>query len=340
MKTSKTLTRVLAWSILVSGALAGCSFCMPGSSYEAVPPPLSVEEEASRDHLRTHVYMLAKEIGERNLQHYDGLERARDYVAEQFRLAGYVPSMQSFVYHGESFQNVEAILLGHGSPRESVVVGAHYDSVEGSPGANDNASGVATLLEVARSLVGRPLPITVRFVAFTTEEPPYFNAGEGMGSVEYAKALDDPAKDVRAMLSLETVGFYSDVPGSQHYPPFVGIFYPDRGNFIAFVGNVQSRGIVRKAVGAFRAAATLPSEGATLPAFIPGVAWSDHRSFWEFGVPAAMVTDTAPFRDAHYHMATDSPERLDYERMARLVTGLGEVVRALASNGPHPDSVR
>jgi Zn-dependent M28 family amino/carboxypeptidase len=306
---------------------------MPGDSYDAAPPPLSAEGEALRARLRAHVYELAERIGERNWPHYHGLELARDYIAGEFRRAGYEAALLPFAHRGATFHNVEAVLQTEPTAARCVVVGAHYDSVEGSPGANDNASGVAALLELARRLHGRRLPLAVRFVAFANEEPPYFNTGAGMGSVEYVRSLDDVANRVRAMLSLETVGFYRDEPGSQHYPPLVGLLYPDRGNFIAFVGNLRSRALVRTVVGHFRAVATLPSEGAALPASIPGVSWSDHRSFWAAGVPAVMVTDTAPFRDPHYHLASDTPERLDYGRMARLVEGLAHVVAALAKEG-------
>ena len=307
-------------SLLVGGALSGGTVSTSSAAEGAIV----------RERLRTHVRVLATDIGERNLPHLDRLERARDYVAEQFRLGGHAPSLQSYSHRGETFHNVEAVLDGSASPNESIVVGAHYDSVEGSPGANDNASGVATLLELARSLANRPQPMTVRFVAFANEEPPYFNTGEGMGSVEYVKRLDDPGRRVRAMLSLETVGYYDERPGSQRYPTLVGLFYPDRGDFIGFVGNWGSRRVLRTVLDTFRAATTLPSEGATLPAFVPGVAWSDHRSFWDAGVPAVMVTDTAPFRDPYYHTPRDTPERLDYDRMARLVTGLARVVESLA----------
>jgi Zn-dependent M28 family amino/carboxypeptidase len=187
------------------------------------------------------------------------------------------------------------------------------------------------MIELARAMRDRPLPRALRFVAFANEEPPYFNTGEGRGSVEFVKGITDPARRIRAMLSLETVGFYSDEPGSQRYPPLVGWFYPDRGNFIGFIGNLDSRRLVRRTLGAFRQATPLPAESAALPAFVPGVSWSDHRSFWDAGVPAAMVTDTALFRDPHYHRATDTPERLDYDRMALLVTGLTRVVTMLAS---------
>jgi Zn-dependent M28 family amino/carboxypeptidase len=275
--------------------------------------------------------VLAADIGERNWRHPEGLNRARDYVAAQLRAAGYAPTVVPFEHRGATFENVEAVLAGHGPGDASIVVGAHYDSVVGSPGANDNASGVATLVELARTLRSTSPALGVRFVAFANEEPPFFDTGDGMGSVAYARGLEEPSKRVRAMLSLETVGFYSDAPGSQHYPPLVGWLYPDRGNFIGIIGNLGSRSLVRRTLDAFRRAVPLPAEGATLPAFVPGVSWSDHRSFWDVGVPAAMVTDTALFRDPHYHRATDTPERLDYHRMALLVTGLVPVVTMLAS---------
>jgi Zn-dependent M28 family amino/carboxypeptidase len=319
---------LLAAVASLGGALTGC---MPGRSYDGAPPALSPEEQASREHLSAHVRRLSGDIGERNAGHYEALVEARDYIAEELRHAGYAVHRLAFRHDGQVFHNVEAVLDGHSAAGECVVVGAHYDSVEGSPGANDNASGVAALIEVARLLSGRALPITVRFVAFANEEPPYFNTRVGMGSVEYAKGLSDSAR-VRAMLSLETVGFYSDSPGSQHYPALVGLLYPDRGNFIAFVSNLGSSQLVRRALGVFREVATLPSEGAALPGSVPGVSWSDHRSFWDVGVPAVMITDTALFRDRHYHLASDTADRLDYERMARLATGLSKVVTALASD--------
>src|SRR5262249_54041571 len=176
-----------------------------------------------------------------------------------------------------------------------------------------------------RVLRAQTLSLPIRFVAFVNEEPPYFNTGEGMGSVEYVRSFEHPAASIRAMLSIETVGMYSDKPGSQRYPPVIGMFYQDRGNFIGFVGDLSSRALVHRAIGSFRSVATLPSEGAVLPSAIPGIAWSDHRSFSAAGIPAAMVTDTAPFRDPHYHRSSDTPERLDYDRMARLVVCLAKV---------------
>jgi len=303
---------------------------MPGRSYSGAPPPLTMSERAIRDRLRGHVEGLATGIGERNWRHYDGLDQAHRYVEHEFRRAGYAPESHPYEFGGETFYNVEAVLLGKASSNESIVIGAHYDSVEGSPGANDNATGVAALLELAKLLRGQLPEATLRFVAFANEEAPYFNTGDGMGSIQYARRFAARADSVRGMLSLETVGFYSDSPGSQTYPWGVGAFYPDRGNFIAFISNLRSRGLLRRVLGSFRAVATLPSEGAALPASMPGVAWSDHRSFWDVGIPAIMITDTAPFRDPQYHLHTDTPERLDYERIARLVVGLAHAILELA----------
>jgi len=161
------------------------------------------------------------------------------------------------------------------------------------------------------------------------EEPPHFRTEE-MGSRAYARRCRERKENVVAMLSLETIGCYSDEPGSQKYPFPFGLFYPSEGNFIAFVGNVSSRSFVRRCVATFREKAAFPSEGGALPGFVPGVGWSDHESFWENGYPGLMVTDTAPFRYAHYHRKADTPDQLDFERCARVVSGVEHVLRDLA----------
>jgi len=302
---------------------------MPGASFDAAPPALSAAGQEVRDNLAAHVRVLAGEIGERNLEHLEGLNRARDYAVQALARAGYATRLQTYTHRGESYANVEAVRAGRRDT--AVIVGAHYDSVLGSPGANDNASGVAVLLELARLLRDAAPEHTLRFVAFTNEEPPYFDADEGMGSAEYAAAIEASPASVAAMLSLETLGVYRDAPGSQTYPvPPIAWLYPDRGDFVAFIANPSSSALVRRLIGSFRAAATIPSQGAVLPAAVPGVAWSDHSSFWRRGVPAVMVTDTALFRDEAYHRSGDLPDRLDYERMARVVLGLEVAIRELA----------
>ena len=213
--------------------------------------------------------------------------------------------------------------------QEIVVVGGHYDTVSDSPGANDNASGTAAVLELARLLRNERFNRTIRFVAFVNEEPPHFDT-HSMGSRHYAARSAERDEDIVAMISMETIGYFRTEPGTQHYPPPFSLFYPNRGDFIGFVGNLASRSLVRRSIRVFRETTELPSEGVAALGQIPGITWSDHSSFWLHGYKALMITDTAPFRFPHYHMPTDTPEKLDYDRMARVVAGVAEVLRDLA----------
>lgn len=316
-------------AVAVIAALALMT-AMPGTSYRGVPPPLDRRELAIRDALERHVTVLAGEIGERNLWHAEGLEAARRYIAGALEGLGYEVRHQDYEVWGRRVSNLDAELPGRTKPEEIILLGAHYDSVLGCPGAGDNASGVAALLELARILRQSGVGRTVRFAAFVNEEPPFFFTSR-MGSVVYAREQRAAGAKVAAMFSLETIGYYSDAPGSQRYPFPLGGRYPDRGCFIAFVGNLASRRLLRRSIGAFRRHARLPSEGIAAPGYLPGVFWSDQWAFWRQGYRAVMITDTAPFRYPFYHTSEDTPDKLDYDRMAHLVVGLAEVVRHLAS---------
>jgi len=306
----------------------GCMIGMPGKSHSGPLPPMSAAEAAMAASIRRDVNELAGRIGIRTA--FDGdLAKAADYVESRFRESKYAVSRQAFTALGRPCVNLEAEIPGAAAPGEIVVVGAHYDSVAGCPGANDNATGVAGVLVLAAALAGSRPDRTVRFVAFANEEPPFFQT-DGMGSRVYARRCRERKENVVAMLSLETIGWFSDERGSQKYPPPLSLFYPGRGDFIAFVGNLSSRKLVRRAVGAFRAGARFPSEGGAFPAFLPGIGWSDHWAFWQEGYPALMVTDTAPFRYPHYHLPKDTPDKVDAGRCARVVAGLEKVVRDLA----------
>lgn len=308
---------------------------MPGRSYAGPLPPLSPAEADLRERLERHVRRLASGIGERNLWNPARLEAAARHAEEALRSAGAEPRIEAFELPEPPrgpVRNVLADLPGASRPSEIVVVGAHYDSVQGSPGANDNATGTAAALEIARLLAGRPLARTVRIALFVNEEPPFFQT-DGMGSLVHARGARRRGERIVSMLSLETIGCYRDEPGSQRYPIPIGFAYPDRGNFIAFLGDLGARGLVRDAVSAFRRRARFPSEGAALPGWVPGVGWSDHWAFREMGYPAAMVTDTALFRSPHYHTEGDTPEKIDFDRMARVVAGIRGVVEELAG-GP------
>jgi Zn-dependent M28 family amino/carboxypeptidase len=261
----------------------------------------------------------------------EGLDAAADAIDRAFADAGYTPARQRYEVLGRACDNVEAELRGSGSG--VVIVGAHYDSLGGTVGADDNGSGVAALLALARAFAHRLPARTLRFVAFANEEPPWFRKPE-MGSLVYAKRCRERGEDVTAMLSLETMGYFTDQPGTQRYPFPFGLFYPDAGDFIGFVGDRSSRDLVRRAVGTFRRSARFPSEGVAGPAALPGIGWSDQWSFWQEGYPAVMVTDTAPFRYPHYHEKPDTPDKLAYAPMARVVVGLERVIEDLAGAGP------
>lgn len=301
---------------------------MPGESHRGALPPLDDHQRTLAAMLRLDVTKLAGDIGERSTGRKGTLDRAWNHIEDTLSAAGYELKAHRYVADGRTVANLEAVREGQGRASEIVVVGAHYDSAPGAPGADDNASGVAVLLALARAF-DNPQPRTIRFVAFVNEEPPHFQ-NESMGSLQYARACKARGDDIVAMISLESLGYYRDEPRSQKYPPLVSWFYPDRGDFVAFVGNLSSRWLVREAIGTFRASTSFPSEGAALPSFVPGVGWSDHWSFWKAGYPAIMVTDTAPFRNPSYHTENDKPETLDYERLARVTSGLITVVSRLS----------
>jgi hypothetical protein len=273
------------------------------------------------DRLRHHVTVLAGEIGERNVFRPAALHAAAAYIHGEWTAQGHSVTSQRYEVGGVASENLEVTVRGRTKASEIVLIGAHYDSVQGSPGANDNASGVAALLEISREFARFAPERTVRFVAFVNEEPPFFTSGQ-MGSMVYAKAARKRGDDIRLMVSLEMLGFYSDVPGSQGYPPLLRFFYPDRANFIAMVSNLSSRKALRELVQAFRAHSDFPVESLAAFEAVPGLSWSDQLSFWRQGYPAVMVTDTAFYRYSHYHRASDTIDKLAYAPMARVVEGL------------------
>jgi Zn-dependent M28 family amino/carboxypeptidase len=331
--TRRALLRIgvlLAVLVLLVLGLGWYGTAMPGRSYRGALPALTVEQKALSTALEAHVRVLAGEIGARSMFWASKQAQSAKYLRDQLRAAGYAEVQETFAERGGRTPNLEVVLTGTKPGLACVVIGAHYDAYQGTPGADDNASGCAGVLEIARMMARSPGERTVRFVLFTNEEPPTFQTAN-MGSLVYAKDLQQRGIKVHAMLSLESIGYYRTEAGSQKYPlAGLGQVYPDTGDFIAFVGDLGSRSLVRRAIGAFREYAKFPSEGVALPGDIAGVGWSDHWAFWQTGVEAIMVTGTAPFRNPNYHQETDTPETLDYERMSRVVEGLAAVVRDLA----------
>jgi len=298
---------------------------MPGTSYQGTLPTLSSAEDQLRNALRSDVEMLSETIGQRNSLNYAGIEKAAEFLEAELNTAGYTVNHNKYQIDGKDYDNLEVEIKGNDRPDQIMLIGAHYDSVPFSPGANDNTSGTAATLELAKLFAKTKPARTLRFVHFVNEEQPFART-ENMGSLVYAKQAKAKGEIIMAMFSLESLGYYTDRPNSQPYPAPLSLFYPSVGNFISFIGNVDSRKLVRTAIHDFRLKAKFPSEGAALPNLIPGVGSSDHWSFWQMGYPAIMVTDTANYRDPNYHQSSDRAENLDYDRFARVTFGLAQVI--------------
>ena len=283
--------------------------------------------------LRAHVAALAGSIGERHVLRPGALAAASDYIAKEWREQGYTCEREAFSAEGALCTNIMVTRRGRSRASEILLIGAHYDTVQGSPGADDNASGVAGLLEVSRVFAAVEPDLSVRFAAFTNEEPPFFLT-DLQGSAVHARSARVRGERIALMVSLEMLGYYDDRPGSQRYPPVFGWFYPNRGNFLALVADLRSRRLMRRTAERFRAVSDFPLETCATFRWIPGVAWSDHYSFWRCGYRAIMVTDTAFYRNPWYHTARDTPDTLDYRRFAAAVDGLAACFAKLAA-GAH-----
>ena len=277
-------------------------------------------------YLHNVVTVLAEEIGIRSYQDHDRLRKSADYISGQLTSFGYNVSRQPCEFRGRVYDNVIAERTGTVSPENVLIIGAHYDTVRTTPGADDNASGVAGLLGLARALAGSEFRKTVRFVAFALEESPTCRT-RYMGSYQYARSLKAKNEQVEGMICLEMIGYFRDNAGSQHYPaPFMNRIFPKAGNYISLVGNRRSRDFTRMMAEEFRKAVDLPVITLNAPAIVIGIDFSDHWSFGKFGYKALMVTDTAFYRNPHYHAPTDVPNTLDYGRMAQVIAGLQAAV--------------
>ena len=289
----------------------------------------SVPQNITETNLAATVRTLSETIGIRSYRDITKLNKTADYIESQFRSFGCMVSRQAFSYENITYYNVIAEVKGwNPDKKEIIVIGAHYDTAEGTPGADDNASGIAGLLELARMIAREPAERTIRFIDFSLEEPPVFGTTK-MGSYVYAKKLADEKTPVKGMISLEMIGYFCEEKGCQQYPAIVGWFFPDKGNFISFVGNLSSRSFTRKVKKGFTRASSLPVETLNTFSSITGVDFSDHRNFWKFGFDAFMVTDTSFYRNGNYHEPGDTGEKLDYKRMSEVVSGLFEALRKM-----------
>ncbi|MFH1823882.1 MAG: M20/M25/M40 family metallo-hydrolase [Candidatus Firestonebacteria bacterium] len=274
--------------------------------------------------LKNHVKKLSNDIGDRNIFLYDKYEEAVKYLTLQFKSFGYDVQFQTFTASERKTKNIMVNKIGSEKPEEIFVVGAHFDTCF-NPGADDNASGIAGLLELARLIKKEDIKSTIRFVAFSNEEPPFFHTGN-MGSKVYAKELKTKKENVKAALIIESIGYYSEGKNSQKYPPFFGLFYPNKGNFIAVIGNFSSGWLVKKVKTSFKNNSNFPIESVSTFDFIPGIDFSDNWSFWKEGFSAVMITDTANFRNPNYHTNKDTFNTLDYYNIAEIVSGFYTVL--------------
>ncbi|MDQ1817311.1 M28 family peptidase [Massilia sp. CCM 9210] len=300
---------------------------VPGESSGTVSALATPIEQELAVRLRQHVVTIASK--EHNTRTPRALRETADYIDAELSRYGYKVEKQVFQADDETVWNLEVEIKGTSTPDEIVIIGAHYDSAHGSPGANDNGSGTAMVLELARRFRTARPERTLRFVLFTNEEPPHFST-TAMGSLVYANRSRARKENIVAMLSLETIGYYSDAPGSQRYPIIFKPFFPDVGNFVAIIGDLRSRELVQQTVSTFRKSSHLPSEGIAAFPWIKGIDWSDHSAFWTNDYRALMITDTAIFRYPHYHTKDDTPEKLNYPHIARLFSGIRVMVEELA----------
>ena len=290
--------------------------------------PLTVEQTLISKELVCDVGKLASEIGERNIWSYQNLVATADFIEASLTDRGYKINRQNFSVEGKTCSNIETEISGTGGLKEIVIIGAHYDTVFDSPGADDNSSGVAAVLALARRFAGQRPTRTLRFVLFANEEPPFFQTKD-MGSLIYAKSCRKRNDNIVAMLCLESIGYYSEQPNSQEYPFPYNYMYPSTGNFIGFVSNLSSRKLLHKVITSFRKNCKFPSQGGSAPGLVPGITWSDHWSFWQQGYSAIMITDTAPFRYPYYHGPEDTTDRICYDHLTRVVSGLQKTIADL-----------
>lgn len=278
--------------------------------------------------LETHVRVLSTEFSPRDESHPENLDRAADYIRAQFESAGAGVKEQSYDVGGTKYRNV---IAGFGPNTGSrLIVGAHYDTAGPLPGADDNASGVAGLIELAYLLGKQKLPVRIELVAYTLEEPPYFRT-EHMGSAVHAASLRNEDVEVKLMICLEMIGYFSDAPESQRLPaPFLKALYPSQGNFIAVVGRFGDGLLIRRIKGIMRSATALPVYSINSPTFVPGVDFSDQLNYWNAGYDVVMITDTAFFRNPNYHTSQDTADKLDYKRMAMVVEAVYAAVMAMS----------
>lgn len=317
--------RMLRFTLMLS---VGCIFLMVLTAQPSRVRGRPTQQVLDSSKLRGHVEIMSQTFAPRNYKRIWNLNKCADYIHGRFEAAGGAVSEQPFDVEGEIYRNVIALFGPETDSR--IVIGAHYDSCQDTPGADDNASGVAGLIELAVLLGKTDLKQQVELVAFTLEEPPFFRTGN-MGSARHAYLHRKNNVQVDFMVSLEMIGYFSDNPGSQLFPTaMLKLIYPDTGNYIGVIGSMGERKLARRFKEIMRGATDLPVESMCAPKNFPGIDYSDHRNYWANEYKAIMITDTAFMRNSRYHESSDTAETLDYERMSKVVLGVYEAVVQLS----------
>jgi Zn-dependent M28 family amino/carboxypeptidase len=278
--------------------------------------------------LKQHIQAVADNIGPRNIIYYNNLLSTGDYILSMLNIINSSVFLQEYKINDLIFKNIGLEIRGHIEPNKIIVLGAHYDTYFNSPGANDNASGIAALIEIARILSNIKFNKTIQFLFFPNEEPPFVRT-KNMGSYWYARKLKEERAMVEAMISLETVGYFSDLPGSQRFSlsiPHLRKFYPNVGNFIAFISNIKSKNLLNTFSNLFSVNSKFSYKTLSAPGWMPGINSSDQWSFWKFHFPAMMITDTAPFRYHQYHSILDTSDIINYPKLTELVIDLSNTI--------------
>jgi len=282
------------------------------------PVPLTIK--ADPDKLRSHVKKISEEYYPRNWQNPENLNKAAKYIKDELAAHNAEVSLQKFEVESLEFANVISKYGVNDQP--GIIVGAHYDAFSTLPGADDNASGVAGLLELGRLLTLLPVKIPVTLVAYSLEEPPFFRS-EAMGSAFHATSLEKNNTKIRLMIALEMIGYFSEEEGSQDYPSsLMKLFYPTKGNFIAIIDKLNFDWSTINIKSTFLRSTSLNAVSINAPPILPGIDFSDHLNYWDSGYPAVMITDTAFYRNSAYHSESDVAERLDYQKMGEVVKGV------------------
>jgi hypothetical protein len=314
--------------VVLAGAFVAVSVCIWVAQPLFAKPSLAQARRIDPEQLRKHVVMLSEQLSPRDQNSVANLDRAAAYIRDRFAANRARVTEQPFEVAGQTYRNVIASFGPEAGER--IVIGAHYDAYQRYPAADDNASGVAGLLELAGLLAKENLAVRVDLVAYTLEEPPYFYTSH-MGSVVHAESLKHQGVKVRLMISLEMIGYFSDADDSQSFPiSLLRLLYPSRGNFVSVVGSIGDGLLVRRLKSTMLTASPLPVYSINAPRFVPGIDFSDHLSYWQAGYPAVMITDTAFYRNHNYHTANDTAEKLDYTRMTMVVEDVAAVVRDLS----------